>query len=208
MSLPFNGSDKLSRQIQHSYSSASSNSTTDSTTSSTTAPSASATSSTTQSTSVQLSSASASSNPITSLPYTSSNNNNSVQPVTVIDSEEDEDDEDEDYEDDEEEYSDEEDPVPNNTFIFTAPAPSLFPRLRRHDSIVSNPHRLLNLQIASRPYTIDFQSMIQYDSQHPDRKRNIQRTLVAEVLEEFKKGKNAGTKGQAGVNFIRTESVI
>lgn len=73
-----------------------------------------------------------------------------------------------------------------------------------------NPARTMRLTVGRTIYIIDFQLMTQSDSNDPSKRRRLQRTKKSDVLEEFQAGKGKGalgTKGQAGVTFVRTKSI-
>ena len=49
--------------------------------------------------------------------------------------------------------------------------------------------------------------LVQVDASDATKKRRLQRSKKQEILEEFEAGKSKGTKGQAGVQFVRTRSL-
>jgi hypothetical protein len=73
----------------------------------------------------------------------------------------------------------------------------------------NNPYETIHLSVGHRVYLINFARMEQSDSTAPSRKRKIVRAAKEELMAEFAAGKgrgSEGTKGQAGVQFARTES--
>jgi len=75
----------------------------------------------------------------------------------------------------------------------------------------SNPHSMtFPVVVAGKSYDIDFQEMVQINSDDRRKRRKIQREMREDIVKEFEKGKGKGrhgVKGVAGAQFIRSKSL-